>query len=129
MNPNVVLDASALLALAFQEPGGSLVRSVMRGAQISAVNYSEVFQKISARDADASAAGRVFAGLGLVIVPFDLAQAEATAGLYPVAAPYGLGIADRACLALGVQQGATVYTADKVWADLNLTGVDVKVIR
>ena len=101
----------------------------MRGAQVSAVNYSEVFQKIGARGADASAAGRVFVGLGLVIVPFGAAQAEAAALLQPLTASFGLGIADRACLTLGVQQGATVYTADKVWADLNLTGVNVKVIR
>ncbi len=42
MKPAVVLDASALLAALFAETGHELVTSLLGGAEISAVNYSEV---------------------------------------------------------------------------------------
>ena len=41
----LVLDASALLAWLHRESGGELVGTVLDGASISAVNWSEVIQK------------------------------------------------------------------------------------
>ena len=41
----VVLDASALLALLYQEPGGEAVRDHLPGSLLSAVNLSEVVTK------------------------------------------------------------------------------------
>ena len=41
-----VLDASAFLALANREPGADKVRAVLRESVISAVNLSEVLQKL-----------------------------------------------------------------------------------
>ena len=41
---SVVLDASALLAYLQREPGADLVRSVIAGAVMSTVNWTEVVQ-------------------------------------------------------------------------------------
>ena len=63
------------------------------------------------------------------IVPFDTALAHASATLYPHTKPFGLSFADRACLALGIQRGGTVLTADSKWKQVRLASLKVKVIR
>lgn len=42
-----VLDASAALALLRTEPGHELVAELLPGSMISALNYSEVVQKLT----------------------------------------------------------------------------------
>lgn len=125
---SIVLDASALLAVAFSEPGSEVVEAVLEGAQVSAVNFSEVLSKVVDRGGDAGQVGLYFKGLGLEVVAFDDGQALAAAELRPMTSSFGLGLADRACLALGQSLGAAVYTADKVWGELEL-GVEIKLIR
>lgn len=44
---SVVLDASALLAMLNDEPGGEQVASVLPNASIGAVNLSEVVAKLA----------------------------------------------------------------------------------
>ena len=46
----MVLDASALLAFLHDETGGEKVSSVLEGARVCAVNWSEVLQKSLHRD-------------------------------------------------------------------------------
>ncbi len=48
------LDASALLAFLHGEPGADAVEAVLRGAAISAVNWSEVLQRLYWRKVDAA---------------------------------------------------------------------------
>jgi uncharacterized protein with PIN domain len=52
----VVLDASALLALIWSEPGSERVAAVMDGAAISAVNWAETISKLQERGIDLAAA-------------------------------------------------------------------------
>jgi len=117
---SIVLDASALLAVAFDEPGSEMVEAVLEGAQVSAVNFSEVLSKVVDRGGDAGQVNLYFKGLGLEVVAFDDTQALAAAELKPLTAGYELGLADRACLALGRTLEAAVYTANRVWRDLEL---------
>ena len=42
---------------------------------------------------------------------------------------YGLSLGDRACLATAIQLGLPVYTADKIWAELDLPNVKINLIR
>ena len=55
-------------------------------------------------------------------------RAEATAASLPETKPFGLSLADRACLALGLQRRATVLTADGNWKLVKIS-VKVKLIR
>jgi PIN domain nuclease of toxin-antitoxin system len=40
----------------------------------------------------------------------------------------GLSLADRACLALAIERGAAVLTADRTWAELDL-GIEIRLVR
>lgn len=123
---NAVLDASALLAWILAEPGAEHVEAVLEGAALSSLNWSEVVQKLLQYDTAYDGLRGDLASLGLAIVPFDHEDAKQAAELWKVAR--NLSLADRACLALGRQHGAPVFTADRLWTTIE-TGADVRLIR
>ena len=125
---SVVHDASSLLAVAFREPGGDLAQASLRGSLVSSINWLEVMQKVAAREGDTSHLRQLFGGLGVSIIPFSAEHAECTAALYPETKAYDLSLGDRACLALGLETGREVYTADSLWANIPLD-LKVTVIR
>jgi ribonuclease VapC len=120
-----VLDASAVLALLFREKGATEVEDVLGDSMISAVNWSEVVQKLEARGVPAPQALFV---LGLQVEPFTLVDARTTATLWTRGRALGLSLAGRACLALAVRFDAEAWTADRAWATGDV-GVRVRVIR
>lgn len=123
-----VLDASALLAYVFEEPGADIVAEIIGTACISSVNFSEVLTRI-AHDGHAPAefAAKV-ERTNLQIIPFVSTDAVLTASLEPHTRRFGLSLGDRACLTLGLARGEPVYTADRVWIKLDI-GVKVISIR
>lgn len=123
-----VLDASALLAVLHGEKGADVVEALLDGAVMSAVNWSEVVQKAASRGVETVGLGEDVVALGVRIVEFDRAAAEAAARLWPLTQAAGLSIADRACLALAGALGGEAVTADTAWADVDV-GVSVRVIR
>lgn len=125
---SAVLDASALLAYLQQEPGGETVKAVIEGAAMSTVNWSEVVQKTAGPADETAEIRRSLQFLGLTFAPFSSAQAETAGRLREKTGSFGLSLGDRACLALGIDTGETVYTADRAWLRLAL-GVDVAAIR
>ena len=64
-----------------------------------------------------------------VIVPLDVEQSFDIAFLKKSTKHKGLSIGDRACIALGIKMKLPIYTADKVWADLDLEGAEIILIR
>jgi len=127
MTEVVVVDASALLAMLNGEPGSDVVAAALGIAAMSAVNWSEVVQKVTDRGVSAEGLADEMGALGLEILPFDLEAAELTARLRAAGAR-GLSLADRACLATARNRGWPVVTADRAWAALDV-GVEVRVIR
>lgn len=123
-----VLDASALLALIFEETGADVVAASARLGVISAVNYSEVIARIMAIKGDARKADEAVSRLEIDVVPFDAAMAHRAAVLRESTKHLGLSLGDRACLALGITVESPVLTADKDWARLSL-GIDIRLIR
>lgn len=63
------------------------------------------------------------------IIPFDVEQAQYTAELQPYVRHKGLSLGDRACIALGQKLQAPVYTADKIWGELQLDNIVINIIR
>ena len=124
----IVLDASAVLALYFREPGSELVVPVTAGSLISAVNYSEALSKAVDRGDGFEAAQQRLSALGMIVVPVDLALAMDAAALRPTTRRFGLSIGDRICLALAAREKAKAYTVDRVWAKLDLP-VEIVVLR
>lgn len=123
-----VLDASALLAMLQEEPGGGLVQELLETAAISSVNWSEVTQKALERQADVEGLRHELEALGLEIVPFTAVLAEATAQLRSGTRQAGLSLGDRACLALAAVLGLPAVTADRIWPDLGLP-LKIRVVR
>jgi PIN domain nuclease of toxin-antitoxin system len=123
---NAILDASALLAWMLDEPGAESVESVLADSAISSLNWSEIMQKSLAHGANFRGLREELEALGLTILAFDKEDAERTAQLWGIA--NNLSLADRACLALGIQYGTPVYTADRLWVTV-ATGADVRLIR
>lgn len=123
-----MLDSSAILAVLFNEPGCRAVADRLPGSLLSAVNLSETVTKLADAGATPEDARRVVAALPCEVVPFDAEQAFLAAALRGATRPHGLSLGDRACLALGVQSGYPVVTADRTWAAVE-AGVRVIVIR
>lgn len=124
----VVLDASALLALLNAEPGAEVVDEHMDGAAISAVNLSEVVAKLAEGGVPAEAARSALTELKLRVHAFDSAQAFAAGELRIETRHLGLSLGDRACLALCLELGRPVLTTDRSWKKLRL-GIQVRPIR
>jgi ribonuclease VapC len=123
-----VLDASAALAVLRDEPGASLVINRKVGCLISAVNFAEVLGRMVQLGMEVDQAWRAAALVTREVIDFDHRQARLAAELLPHTRALGLGLGDRACLALGMQRKLPVLTADKAWKTLRV-GVDIRVIR
>jgi PIN domain nuclease of toxin-antitoxin system len=126
--PEVVLDASALLALLNREPGAELVAAALSGAAVSALNLSEVVAKLSDAGMPEGAIREALQGLPLDIIPFELEQAYEAGFLRPSTKGVGLSLGDRGCLNLALRLGLPVLTADRTWQQLAV-GAEVRVIR
>jgi ribonuclease VapC len=110
----VVLDASAILAYLGGEPGGDVTEQALTdGAGCSAVNWSEVAQKVRAAGADWSVAVALLASYSLTVHDATAGDAERAAARW--ARGTGLSLGDRFCLALGDRLDADVLTADTAW--------------
>lgn len=126
---SVVLDASALLALVYNEPGADRVQqAIAEGALISSVNLSEVVAKLSEEGLPADVIQAILDEINLETVAFDIQLAYLTGLLRPVTKEFGLSLGDRSCLVLAKERDLPVLTADRAWADLAL-GIDVRPIR
>ena len=125
---NVVLDASAALAVLKREPGDDLVKSHLPGGLISAVNFAEVVGKLADIGLKQAEIHVAITALGLDVVPFDAQSAFLTGMLRRATQKKGLSLGDRACLALAKERNVIAVTADRNWADLDI-GVGIRLIR
>ncbi len=125
---SAAIDASALLALLFAEPGAEMVAdTIADGAAISTVNLSEVATVlVRHKHEPEQVLGPVREQLS--VEPFTDADALAAAALYPKTASQGLSLGDRSCLALAQRLGAPAVTAEQIWAQLGLE-IEVLMIR
>ena len=123
-----VLDASAVLALLFGEPGHERVAAVLDDACLSTVNLAEVLGRLARDGHDPEVVRRKIEASTIEIVPFDAAQATICAALLPATRALGLSLGDRACLALAASRRVNALTADRAWVGLGV-GVSVTCIR
>jgi ribonuclease VapC len=127
---DVVLDASALLALLHDEPGSAKVAEVIADARMSSVNYAEVVSHFVHAGMPADQVDAMLTPLPLTVVEADRALATIAGRLRAVTAGAGLSLGDRFCLALAHRDGLSALTADKQWRAVAKTvGVNVVIIR
>lgn len=126
---NIVLDASALLALLHNEKGADKVETaILNKAVISNVNWAEVIQKAASKKVNVDNLDKELAELGLSFLDFNIEQAYIAGNLWQQTKELGLSLGDRACLALAIYLNIPVLTADKIWQQLDI-GVSVQTIR
>ncbi|WP_179563132.1 MULTISPECIES: type II toxin-antitoxin system VapC family toxin [unclassified Sphingomonas] len=126
----MVLDASALLALLRDEPGAGKVADAIADARMSSVNYAEVVSHFIHAGMPADEVDAMLKPLPVTIVDADQALATIAGRLRAATAEAGLSLGDRFCLALANRDGLTALTADKQWRTIaDAAGVSVAVIR
>ena len=124
---DVVLDATALLALLLDQPGGRLVEERLPQAMISSVGLAEVAARLADRGMPVEEIRSVLDALGVEVVSFDAEMAYASAELGPTMRQAGISLGGRATLALGRSREAVVLTANRDWSALDV-GVQVEVV-
>jgi PIN domain nuclease of toxin-antitoxin system len=122
---DLVVDASAIIALLVGETFTDFDPQHLSNALISTVNLSEVLARLPELGVPEDETAAAVSRLALRTVIFDEAQARAAARLRALTRQAGLSLGDRACIALGLARSCPVVTSDRAWARLNL---DVEVI-
>lgn len=123
-----VLDASAVLAAFFDEPGAEAVADKMDGALLCSVNYSEVVSKLVDRGTPAEQIVEIMEQLNVELITADRELAMQAGLLRAETRGKGLSLGDRYCLALAASRNAVAITADRAWAELDI-GLPIELVR
>ncbi len=123
-----VIDSSALLALIQNEQGSEKVRSLVSQCVMGSVNFAEVVSIMNHHGYEADQIDEILGEYNIPAIPFDQAQATLAGNMRRATRHLGLSLGDRACLALALQKGLPVLTADRAWANVDL-GVKIELVR
>ena len=130
MSKQVVLDASAIIALINKEPGWEIVRDVLPYSLMSSVNVAEVAKfLIHYNNYNKDEARLIIEQIIDEIINFSPKQAYISAEIFSETKNLGLSLGDRSCLALAIDSECPVYTADQIWKKLELDKISIKIIR
>lgn len=124
----IVLDASALIAMLKQEKGAARVAKAIASARMCAVNYAEVVSHFAHQGMPDAAIDAMLDPLPITFVPADHHISRLAGRLRAVTSRAGLSLGDRYCLALAQRDGLPAWTSDAHW---NLVAEDagVKVVQ
>ncbi|RYE11618.1 MAG: PIN domain-containing protein [Rickettsiales bacterium] len=126
----VILDASAVIAFLKKENGYMEVQEVIHKAVISSINATEIAKYIhSENKLSIEDTKKIIDSIFEEIVPFNGEQIYMNASLVSQTKRYGLSLGDRACIALGQITGYPVYTTDRIWKEIGIPNVDIRLIR
>jgi PIN domain nuclease of toxin-antitoxin system len=126
---SVVFDASAIIALLRNEPGADAVAAHIGDGLISAVNLQEVVKSLLRRGVPLDVARTMIEALHLDVRSHGVEDAFAAATLHAATVAFGSGLGDRSCMALAIAENLPALTTDKVWAQLAIPGLKVKLAR
>lgn len=127
---SIVLDASALLAMLRDEPGGDKVAGALIGSRMCTVNLAEVISHFVHNGMPPEEVDAMLRPLPVTLMDVDAELARIAGHLRTVTSEAGLSLGDRFCLALALRDGLPAWTADRQWASIAETiGAKVKIIR
>lgn len=130
----IVLDASAVLAMILEEPGGERVDALLDAVElgsgvqvvISSVNWCEILTRMQREKLEMSGERLSAVLAGVELVPFGRTEAEIAAAY--AYASRALSLGDRACLALAKSKQAIAWTTERLWSQCQVD-VPVELIR
>lgn len=120
---SVVFDASAVLTLVRDEPGAEKVAAHIGRAAISAVNLQEVVKELLLSGLDEPTIRELLGELRLDVRGHDVEAAFVAAGLHDQTGEFGHRLGDRSCMALALQLGMPVMTANREWKKVKVKGL------
>jgi ribonuclease VapC len=126
-----VFDSTAVLAVLFDEPGADKVVDLLPESLLSAVNLAELHSRLTASGHPAAQSWNRLLSMGFEVVPFSDEQARLASELaenLPGKSRPTLALAERACLALALERGATVYTTNRAWKNLPKAAANLDVV-
>ena len=125
----VLLDASALVALLYDEPGGAETERYIDDATVLTVNLEETAGALVRDGMSPAVARRTLDVLDLDVVDYTVPMAWRSVDLRLLLPPR-LGFADRACLAAASVLGIPVVTAHTAWPAAGVVaGVQIITVR
>lgn len=123
-----VADASAVLAFVNGEEGERHVARVRESCIVASPNLMEAFSKLVRHQMSVEHVGVFLREAFPRVVPLDRDLAETSAVLHAATRKLDLSYADCVCLCLAKHRKATVLTADRDWAKVELD-VKIELIR
>ncbi len=125
-----LLDASALLAVLFNEPGAEVVSGLIDDCSIHSVNLAETVRKVLQTGLPEDEAAAILDELNLEVHSvLTVGEAFAAGRLASRSRSLGLSLGDCVCLAVAAQTGQTVVTADRTWSGIAELAVKIVQIR
>lgn len=126
----IVLDASALIAMLKQEPGGDKVAEIIGDSKITAINHAEVISHFCHAGMPIAEVDAMLRPLPLVIVSADEKLARLAGHLRTLTSSAGLSLGDRFCLALAQLENLPAWTSDRNWQTIaEAVEVEITIIR
>jgi len=127
---NHLLDASALLALIFNEPGAERVGELIDDSAIHAVNLAEAMRKLVSLGIPASEVIARMEELDLELIEtLSLKQVSGIARLVPEAKRLGLSLGDCVCLIVAESLDVVTVTAERRWSEIENWNFKIRQIR
>jgi ribonuclease VapC len=128
----VLLDASAVLAVLGNEPGAEHVALALHNKRcaVTAANQAEIISKCLDRGATPERLQVLLNTLGYSVLECVAADGQLAGDMRPLTRSLGLSLGDRLCLAVAKRLSLQVLTADRPWLSLQGTlGLDIVCIR
>lgn len=123
----LVVDTSAILAIAFAEQGADEAQRRARGGLIGMATFVEAVTRGQEKGHPAERVVAILSMLQIEVVPVDRAAADQALPLWKWRRR-NLSLGDRLCIGLARARGLGVLTGERRWKDLDL-GVDVVLFR
>ena len=130
-NVKYIMDASAIIAVANQEPCIPELADMFLESVITTINLAEALTVIIRLfDADPDTIWNELGNFVQHHYPLDDELTYEVVKMAPYAKKYGLSMGDRYCLALAKKLQLPVYTADRIWKETEAEfGLTVVLIR